>query len=86
MSDTCVNCNAFLQLDDEKGVCRARPPMPVVVGVRPPMVQGQPGIPLFQSIFPTMSVDAWCREHQAKVDFHKIDLTQLGSLTAEGSA
>ena len=87
MADMCGNCNAYLKGNEQKGWCRARPPVPLVVGIQPPRIAGQNPEPIIQALFPPMAHDSWCREHEAaNVELSKIDLSSLRDTLAEGSA
>lgn len=83
---SCSNCNAFVADNEQQGTCRASPPMPVLVGMRPPVMQGQPPIPVFQAMFPTVGVGWWCRKHVQVIELSKIDMSNFGQLAPEGSA
>ena len=77
MNKTCGTCDAFSALANDaevNGLCRARPPTPVLVGN------------MFQSVFPFMAPFGWCREHRDRVVMNKMDPVQLGNLPVEGSA
>ena len=66
----CGNCNAYLAgANPGEGVCRAKPPTPIMIGVQqmpvglmkaPQMQQ----MPVFQGIFPPMRSTSWCRDWQ----------------------
>jgi len=68
----CGNCNAFSLVGDpnhpEHGVCRAHPPVPIMVGVqaRPGLaVAGAPQqMPVVHGYHPTRIASEWCREWQ----------------------
>jgi hypothetical protein len=69
--ENCGNCNAFQAGANGEGVCRARPPTAIMVGI-----QQMPGIgllksgpqmqqvPVFQGVFPPMRASSWCRDWQ----------------------
>lgn len=85
MADTCSTCTAYGPIDDEKGACRANPPVPLIVGVGQNSITKQP-FPLMQAISPTVNANNWCRCYQKNVDLSKIDLSSLSKLSMEGSA
>jgi hypothetical protein len=62
----CANCNAFIPGSGGKGLCKAKPPTPVCVGVGQSSiaVPGQlpAAVPVVIAYFPTMSENEWCRE------------------------
>ena len=68
--ECCGTCNAFLKANEEVGFCRARPPVPIMVGQREiPRPLLQPGAqgqiePIVLTYFPQMMPDGWCREHE----------------------
>jgi hypothetical protein len=69
----CANCNAFMMRPDgqtSEGVCRARPPTPLVMEVKVPVQGGlvRGGLQqtqIIQGVFPPMRATSWCREWQA---------------------
>jgi hypothetical protein len=63
----CENCNAWLRTNGNAGLCRARPPAPVFLGLgQPAVVFGQNAnpVPIIEAHFPTMMAHGWCREWQ----------------------
>lgn len=66
----CINCSAYLTENEKVGYCRARPPLPVMVGQREVrqalMAPGQQGQiePVILTFFPQMIPSGWCREWQ----------------------
>lgn len=69
---SCGNCSAWVREKGKQGICRARPPVPLIVGM-----QKQPGFPglsptqvspLVSSFFPPMLEVGWCREWEPRVD------------------
>lgn len=72
--DMCSNCTAFVMDPGraDQGVCRARPPTPLVLGMQqmPGNViahrgQGGPAVmPIIQGVFPPMKATSWCREYE----------------------
>lgn len=86
MTDFCENCNAYMRVDEERGLCRAEPPTPVMVSVQAPKVQGVPPTPLFQALFPTVAARCWCRQHKTMADMSKLDASQFSRIPVEGSA
>jgi hypothetical protein len=85
MNKTCSNCDAYLVGDKDSGHCRARPPVPMVMGVRQNPISGQQE-PVIHALFPVMNAKSWCREHQLKMDLSKIDMSRLATLPVDGSA
>jgi hypothetical protein len=70
----CGGCNAYTADPGSQvqGVCRARPPTPLVLGVQQApgamLLKGGAGggamMPVIQGVFPPMRADSWCREWQ----------------------
>lgn len=65
----CGNCDAFLPQGRE-GLCRARPPTPIMIGLgQPALALGNTGpVPAIQSFFPQMRPEGWCRGWALKID------------------
>lgn len=66
----CMTCTAFKAINDELGVCRAHPPVPVLLGVaeQPSQILGQPNrvMPQLEYYQPIVLKTRWCREFEAK--------------------
>jgi hypothetical protein len=62
----CGNCNAYMKENPIQGVCRAKPPVPILLGIKQRAVlQGLPDSgaePMITSYFPPMRKEGWCRE------------------------
>lgn len=67
----CGNCSAFQKMA-QNGVCRARPPIPIMIGMQQrPGIKGLAGPsaePLVMSYFPPMKDTGWCREWEPRAD------------------
>lgn len=86
MVKSCSNCNAFAQINNQGGVCRAKPPIPMIVGATKNRITGQME-PLIQAIYPNLTHDSWCREHQPMTAaLSDIDLSSLAGMAVDGSA
>jgi hypothetical protein len=73
MSDqSCKTCNAWKKLNEKHGACRARPPVPVMLGMAQRQaldglsLRAGPPEPQVLPFFPTMSASDWCREWQPR--------------------
>jgi hypothetical protein len=66
----CETCSGWLRQNPEVGLCRARPPVPIMVGQRqvpaPVLAAGRDGMvePVVLTFFPQMLPGGWCREWQ----------------------
>jgi hypothetical protein len=61
----CATCTAYVPENEAQGVCRARPPVPIVVGMSQPKValaNGAPPQPVFSGAFAPVGAQSWCRD------------------------
>jgi hypothetical protein len=62
----CGNCNAYMKENPNQGVCRAKPPVPLMIGMaKRHQLAGLPqqnAEPIVTSYFPPMRKEGWCRE------------------------
>ena len=61
----CENCDAFLRENATQGFCRAKPPVPIMIGMGQPVISmgvEQQARPAIVSYFPQMMNGGWCRE------------------------
>lgn len=93
MPETCGNCRFFVRSAplQAHGNCRAKPPTALVVGMRPPQLQGQQPQPVVDSFWPLVLDTLWCgsyRERTAVLErsLPQIDLEKLTPDAIEGSA
>lgn len=62
-SQSCENCDAWMHQRGDDGLCRAEPPLPIMIGMgQAAVVVGQAQVqPVIQSYFPPMMKKGWCR-------------------------
>lgn len=63
----CGTCNAFKQERGKQGLCRAKPPLPILYGMQqnPALPQISPQ-PVIFAHFPVVEETQWCREWQLR--------------------
>ena len=79
--DSCENCNAWKLLANDTGVCRAKSPVPFVVGMQQGQVKGLSGqrtaSPVVATVYPETHKDQWCREHVLAEMMQPLDWEKL---------
>ncbi len=78
--ETCRTCAAYVasRPNARDGMCRARSPVPVMVGMaQQPAIAGlmnahQQAIPVVQGYFPPVHEDIWCMEWQPQASVAEI--------------
>ena len=87
MVNNCGNCQFFRRAAPNQplGVCRARPPVPMLVGMLKHPVTQEP-VPRNDSFWPQVPDTEWCGAHQERprmsknapeIDLGKLDITEL---------
>lgn len=84
---SCGNCQFFqrVALGNPLGNCRARPPVPLMLG----MGKGPAGpVPVVNTYWPQLPDNAWCGgwEQKVHVDIGALDVKALETADAEGNA
>ena len=67
LQKSCATCNAWFRQHSDQGLCRAKPPTPILMGYGEQAISLQAApqqVPIMNSHFPTMMAHGWCREHQ----------------------
>lgn len=86
---SCGNCQYFRRIEPKHpgGVCRARPPIPVMVGMAKHPVSGQP-VAVINTYWPEIPDVEWCGAHELRADIalQSIDLSRLDTTDVSGSA
>lgn len=82
----CASCRFFVRVAEEGGTCRRFPPAPILTGMAPPRMVGQPPIPMVNTFPAQVPNDYWCGEHVVgvapepgplKFDLKRIDLGRM---------
>jgi len=79
MKQNCGTCAAWLKTNGEQGECHFAPPSPVLLGIRPPALQGGQPQPMIAGVFPATGAASFCRQwSQALADVLVDTRAQLG--------
>jgi hypothetical protein len=77
---TCGSCKWFARrlIGQPHGDCHGAAPIPMIVGMVPPHLAGQPSRPVVDSYFaPVMDTTLSCRVHEPRLIGRGIDLSSL---------
>lgn len=85
-TETCQTCR-FLHRpnpDIAAGICHRNPPVPILLGLAPPKIQGQSPTAVTEGHWPQVGLVDWCGEWSASAGYYAgIDLSKVGQ---EGTA
>lgn len=84
MPEGCGTCRFFRrnQVGQPVGVCRARPPVPIMAGMVQHSVRGP--IPMINTYWPEIPDTEWCGDFARKAYGMGIDLSKLAVEELEG--
>lgn len=87
MSEECGSCRYFrrISVGHPQGVCRARPPTPMMITIAKNPVTGDP-FPVINTYWPEVPDVEWCGDYTRKPMGAAIDLEKMDRAEAEGSA
>lgn len=86
IAEECGTCRFFrrAQIGQQGGVCRARPPVPLMLGMLKHPVTGEM-FPAVKTYWPEIPDTEWCGGYTRKA-FGKVDLEKLDAAELDGSA
>lgn len=87
ITKNCGNCAYFkrVSVGQQGGLCRARPPVPLMVGMAQNPMTKEP-FPVINTYWPQIPDSEWCGDHNPALIGREIDLSQLSEaeLVGEG--
>lgn len=86
MDENCGSCRFFRRqtIGQPLGVCRARPPVPMMIGMNKHPVSGEM-LPVINTYWPQVPDTEWCGGFERKAFGKNIDLSKLEPAELEGT-